>query len=363
MNVRRSKGIEELDFYDDVESVSVSTQSHSNTYSTANSSSHSSTNKVKRDTSHLILPLLVTVWYTTASVSITTSKLVLNALPYPFTLCVSQFVLGAIISKAITLAYPNLGHRHHSVATKDHEPPFLWIVLIAFSYTLGFVFTNTAFNLVNVSFAETIKAAEPISSVLIGFLILSEKNNWQTYASLIPICAGIAISCKGDYGFKLSGFIFALLSNFCFSYRAVLSKHLFKVHGFGVDEMTLFTYISVIGLTLLIPICGYIEGINVIQLVIMNKNIAVFVVPLYLLNGLAYATYNMMSIAVLSRTDLVTHAVLNAFRRVFIIMTTSYFFQVRLSVLNIAGIFVAVAGVVSFAVAKASSGINNSTSR
>eukprot|EP01035_Chromulina_nebulosa_P019973 gene19973-25942_t len=38
---------------------------------------------------------------------------------------------------------------------------------IATSYTFGFIFTNIAFSLVNASFAETVKAGEPLSTVLL----------------------------------------------------------------------------------------------------------------------------------------------------------------------------------------------------
>ena len=305
---------------------------------------------VKRGDNNLtLIPLLVFVWYTAASLSISSSKIILSAFSFPFTLCTCQFLLGGII--AASVRHCQSSHQH-TPDKKQPEPPFLWIVLISFSYTLGFVFTNIAFSLVHVSFAETIKAAEPISSVLIGFLILNENNNWQTYASLIPICAGISISCKGEHKFQWLGFFFALLSNFCFSYRAVLSKHLFKVYSYQLDEITLFVYISFIGLTLLIPLWIYLESMQVVQLFMMQSKIGWFVLPLYCFNGLAYATYNLMSILVLSRTDLVTHAVLNAFRRVFIIVTTSIYFQTRLSNLNIIGVFIAIAGVVCFAIAK-----------
>lgn len=56
--------------------------------------------------------------------------------------------------------------------------------------------------------------------------------------------------------------------------------------------------------------------------------------------------------AVLGRTDLVTHAVLNVFRRVFIILFTSYYFSVHLSTLNAFGVTMAVAGVLLFSYSK-----------
>jgi uncharacterized membrane protein (DUF373 family) len=55
---------------------------------------------------------------------------------------------------------------------------------------------------------------------------------------------------------------------------------------------------------------------------------------------------------VLGRTDLVTHAVLNVFRRVFIILFTSYYFALTLSTLNAFGVGLAVLGVLMFSYSK-----------
>ena len=73
---------------------------------------------------------------------------------------------------------------------------------------------------------------------------------------------------------------------------------------------------------------------------------------LLVLNGCAYSCYNVTSFLVLARTNLITHAVFNCFRRVFIILFTCYYFQVKLSPLNITGVAIAVMGVLFFAYSK-----------
>lgn len=61
-----------------------------------------------------------------------------------------------------------------------------------------------------------------------------------------------------------------------------------------------------------------------------------------------FAMYNLASYAVLKRTELVTHAVLNVFRRVFIIVFTSLYFRVELTMLSDVGVGVATLGVLLF---------------
>ena len=69
---------------------------------------------------------------------------------------------------------------------------------------------------------------------------------------------------------------------------------------------------------------------------------------LYICNGIAYTTYNLMSFLVLVRTNIATHAVLNVFRRVFIIVFTAMYFRNHLSTLNMLGILLSIMGVLLF---------------
>ena len=300
------------------------------------------------------LLFLVMGWYLSATLSIVTSKVLLNSFSFPFSLCTFQFLMGTIISHYSSMylsSSPSFttSFKQASFKKPSSNPPFLLITIIAVSYTFGFIFTNKSFSLVHVSFAETVKASEPISSVLLGFLILKESKSFITYLTLVPICLGVAISCHGEAVFHFWGFAFALLSNFCFSLRAVVSKHVFKLHPQALDELTLFFFISSIGLLILIPLGFYSESLAVIGRLSSHPLQAItYTLPLLLINGTAYATYNLLSIFVLTRTDLVTHAVLNAFRRVFIIVTTSFFFRAPLTRLNIVGVVTAIIGVLLF---------------
>jgi solute carrier family 35 protein E1 len=223
---------------------------------------------------------------------------------------------------------------------------------IAISYTFGFIFTNIAFSIVTASFAETVKSAEPLSSVFLGYFFYREGTSIQTYLSLIPICTGVAISCIDDLSFNFYGFLAAAASNFCFSGRAVLTKHLFRKFPNCIDEISMFAQISKVGLIILIPFMILLESHMIISLLYNESYKVMEILILLILNGCAYSTYNVTSFLVLARTNLVTHAVFNCFRRVFIILFTCYYFQVVLSPLNIIGVGIAVIGVLFFAYSK-----------
>lgn len=207
--------------------------------------------------------------------------------------------------------------------------------------------------IVNANFAETVKAGEPISTVALGLIYLREETSWLTYLTLAPICSGVAISCFHDDSFHVYGFIYALLSNFCFSTRAVIAKRLNIHHKGSMDEISLFYHISRIGLLILIPAMLWLEGQYAVKRLVYEFSAEdAEILVIMVVNGAAYTLYNILSFLVLSRTNLITHAVLNVFRRVFIILFTVYYFDVRMSSFNLLGIFIAVVGVLSFAYSK-----------
>lgn len=209
---------------------------------------------------------------------------------------------------------------------------------------------------VSAGFAETIKSAEPLSTVMIGFLLLKEVNSAKTYSTLIPICLGVGLSCYHNEDFNVYGFLLAAASNFCFSGRAVLAKKLHVNYPDSLDEINLFAYISLIGLVFLVPITALYEGSALVELYnnpgdsfqLNNSIFAGSFLMLFLINGSMFAVYNLMSYVVLKHTDLVTHSVLNCFRRVFIIVFTSVYFGLHLSMFNMTGISIAVVGVMLF---------------
>jgi drug/metabolite transporter (DMT)-like permease len=236
----------------------------------------------------------------------------------------------------------------------DKRYPYI-LYQIAVSYTCGFLFTNMAFSVVTTSFAETVKSAEPLSSVVLAYVVLREVESLPTYLCLLPICLGVAISCLHDDSFNLLGFACAAASNVCFSMRAVYAKRLLSHLPKGaLDEVTLFGYVSVVGLCLLVPVAMYMEGNELYNRLVLMWDDTEMGTRLRLLlivvsNGVAYTCYNIMSFLVLTRTNMITHAVLNCVRRVFVIIFTGLFFALRATATNLFGVGIAVLGVIAFA--------------
>jgi solute carrier family 35 protein E1 len=208
---------------------------------------------------------------------------------------------------------------------------------------------------VSAGFAETVKSAEPISTILIGLFFFRETSSLRTYLTLVPICLGVGISCYHNEEFSMAGFLLAAGSNVCFSSRAVLAKKMSVTHTEAMDEINLFAKISIYGVMFLLPITAFMEGRGLMDLfrdlrtnMTSTEDSASHILALLALNGSMFACYNLMSYVVLRHLDLVTHSVLNVFRRVVIIVFTSVYFALYLSPFNMIGILIAVAGVLLF---------------
>lgn len=126
-------------------------------------------NSNKRVQSLIVLFVLVAIWYSTAVVAITTSKEIMNRARFPFLLCTIQFFFAT----AITYIYLYL-----TKSIKTISPAINNILYqISFSYTLGFVFTNTAF-----SMGKYLSSQSPLLAVeLMCFSYYSKSSICRNY--------------------------------------------------------------------------------------------------------------------------------------------------------------------------------------
>lgn len=294
----------------------------------------------------LLTVLLVCCWYGSALVAVTTAKLSVGTLHAPLVLCASQFVAATVLTTMV------LAVRHEPRPPKESREARVVTRWLALWYMLGFVFTNAALSLAGAPFVETVKAAEPISTVALAAALLGERESLGSYLSLLPVCAGVGMASMGGDSFNTGAFVLSLLANIGFSARAVLAKRLRGVQaggGGGGDDVRLFFAVSVQGAMMLLPAAVLIDG-GTLLAAPTGFAWGAYVAHLAL-NGLAYSVYNLLSFMVLSRVNVATHAVLNAVRRLLMIIFTSYYFGELRTTLNSVGVVVAVGGVCLYALA------------
>lgn len=221
-------------------------------------------------------------------------------------------------------------------------------------YSIGFCLTNGAFGAVNASFVDTIKAGEPLATMLLTILFLSEGPTvtLPIFLSLFPIVGGVSISSMSEASFSWMGFTMALGSNFCFSARSICAKMLKTELGRSMDNASLFLHVNAYGVALLLPAVLFIEGSLLLNVLLAGGKTA----RLFVLNGFLYYVNNQMNFLVLEKVDAVTHGLINCGRRVANIGFAIVWFGIPVTLYNGLGISLAIVGAFLYMKAKQLSG-------
>ena len=128
------------------------------------------------------------------------------------------------------------------------------ILPLAGVHTLGNLLTNVSLGAVAVSFTHTIKAMEPFFSVLLSSIFLNEKPTAAVLLSMVPIVGGVALASATEMSFNWAGFSAAMGSNLTFQSRNVLSKKFMGKGKGSLDNINLFSIITIVSFFLLAPV-------------------------------------------------------------------------------------------------------------
>ncbi|XP_044503778.1 phosphoenolpyruvate/phosphate translocator 2, chloroplastic-like [Mangifera indica] len=277
------------------------------------------------------------------------NKQLLKAYPYPTTITAFQLGCGTLM---IILMWTFNLYAHPKLTLSQ----FATILPLAVAHTMGNLLTNVSIGNVNVSFTHTIKAMEPFFTVLFASLFLGEKPTVWIVSSIFPIVGGVALASFTEASFNWTGFCSAMASNVTNQSRNVLSKKFMVNKEETLDNINLFSVITIISFTLLVPAAIFIEGVkftpSFLQSAAMKGlNIRELCLKL-LLTGFCFHSYQQVSYMILQMLSPVTHAVGNCVKRVVVIVSAVLFFQIPVSPINCLGTALALAGVFLYSRAK-----------
>ncbi|KFK24184.1 hypothetical protein AALP_AAs68745U000400 [Arabis alpina] len=293
-------------------------------------------------TKMLELGLLFAFWYLFNIYFNIYNKQVLKALHAPMTLTLVQFAVGSVL---ITFMWAlNLYKR-----PKITGAQLAAILPLAVVHTLGNLFTNMSLGKVSVSFTHTIKAMEPFFSVVLSAMFLGEVPTPWVIGSIIPIVGGVALASITEVSFNWAGFLSAMASNLTNQSRNVLSKKVMVKTDEAqepLDNITLFSIITLMSLFLMAPVTFFSEGIKFTPSYIQSAGLNVQqIYTKSLIAALCFHAYQQVSYMILARVSPVTHSVGNCVKRVVVIVSSVIFFKTPVSPVNAFGTGIALAGV------------------
>ena len=273
--------------------------------------------------------------------------------------------------------------------------PGWWKVLlpIGAAHALGHAGAVIALGAGAVSFAQTVKAAEPVFTCVLSYIVLGTVFKWQVYATLLPIIGGVSLASLKELSFTWKALYGAVTSNVAFASRAVLSKATMEkpvgenmgpanlyapwlssaFFSFSLSFLLSFSLhltpltdtlsslhtrsygmLTIIATILTFPFAFYFEGGSFLAQ--WTKSTAVvgsgWLARQMALDGFYYYAYNEVAFFTLNQVAPVTHSIANTFKRVAIILATVIVFGNKLTPLGAAGSSIAVAGTLLYSLAK-----------
>ncbi|KAL2505199.1 Phosphoenolpyruvate/phosphate translocator 2 [Abeliophyllum distichum] len=265
------------------------------------------------------LGLMFAIWYLLNIYFNIYNKQVLKVFPFPATVTAFQFGCGTVL--VLLMWTLNLHPK-----PKINRSQFAAIFLLALGHTIGNFLTNISIGKVAVSFTHTIKAMEPFFTVLLSALFLGERPSLWVVSSLLPIVGGVALASFTEASFNWIGFGSAMASNLTNQSRNVFSKK-FMVKEETLDNINLFSIITVISFLLLMPAAILMDGVKFSPAYLRHAasqglNLKEFCIR-SLLAGFCFHTYQQVSYMILQMVSPVTHAVGNCVKRVVVIVSVN----------------------------------------
>jgi solute carrier family 35 protein E1 len=295
--------------------------------------------KSSKLTKTLELGLLFGLWYLFNIYFNIYNKQVLKVFHYSLTVSAAQFAVGSVI--VILMWALNLYKR-----PKITGAQLAVIFPLAIVHMLGNLFTNMSLGKVSVSFTHTIKAMEPFFSVVLSAMFLGEIPSLWVVGSLLPIVGGVGLASMSEVSFNWAGFWSAMASNLTNQSRNVLSKKLMVKKEDSLDNITIFSIITLMSFMLLAPVTIFMEGVKFTPAYLQSAGLNVKqVYTWFILAALSFHAYQQVSYMILQRVSPVTHSVGNCVKRVVVIVSSVIFFKTPVSMINALGTGIALVGV------------------
>lgn len=288
----------------------------------------------------LQLGALFAVWYLFNIYFNIFNKQVLQLYPFPLTASTLQFGIGTLF--IIVMWSLNL-YKRPKISSSSQ---LLRIIPLAIVHTLGSIFTNVSLGMVAVSFTHTIKAMEPFFTVVLSSIFLGQFPTLGVLSSLLPVVGGVVLASMTELSFNWPGFWTAMASNLANQSRNVLSKKLMIKKEESLDNINLFSIITIMSFIMSIPIALYGEGIVFTPYHIQSYGLNLK--DIYItsfLAALCFHGHQQVSYMILARVSPVSHSVGNCVKRVVVIVSSVLFFRTPVSFVNALGTAMALAGV------------------
>ncbi|XP_027336495.1 probable sugar phosphate/phosphate translocator At3g11320 [Abrus precatorius] len=220
-------------------------------------------------------------------------------------------------------------------------------VVFCFSVVCG----NMSLRYIPVSFNQAIGATTPFFTAGFAYAMSKKREAWVTYATLLPVVAGVIIASGGEPSFHLFGFIICVSSTAARAFKSVLQDILLSSEGEKLDSMNLLLYMAPIAMMVLLPTTLLMEE-NVIWITIELARRDIRIIwYLILSSSLAYFV-NLTNFLVTKYTSALTLQVLGNAKGAVAVVISILIFKNPISMIGMLGYALTVLGVILYSETK-----------
>ena len=190
------------------------------------------------------------------------------------------------------------------------------LCVAAGGHLLGTLTTNAGYALSSSNTVLVVKASEPLLTLLLSICLYQDHTtlNVSAFLSVVMAVIGAVTFMTQGVSFSISALIVGIISSIAFPVRNIFLCNLSSVWDSPVQK---FAAISMFGSSVLLPL-------SIIKLLysfpVLNPTAGV-------VSTVAHAVYNMASVTVLENMSPVTHALLNLFKRAFVVLASVAYYR------------------------------------
>ena len=212
-----------------------------------------------------------------------------------------------------------------------------------------------------VSFAQIVKACEPVFAAFVGVLIPPmDVKPTLAYAMLIPIVGGVGLACiKEGKGVDINytAFMWASIANLAAALKGKLggsvTKSLKSDKSKNMDSANVYAVMNIISFLFTVPMVVIAEGATLQEEwdKAVEANGAQALIMNIALSGFFFYIYNEFAFAFTASVGAVTSSVLNTAKRVIIIVVSSIVFVEPMERNTVLGSAIAILGTFAYSMA------------
>ena len=266
----------------------------------------------------------------------------------------AQLVVGIFISLLMWLS----GMRKMPNLTKDDLIACMPIGLFACLAHCGTVLASAVGA---VSFAQIVKACEPVFAAAVGLMVPPmDVKPFLAYMMLIPIVGGVGLACVKEgkgVDINVQAFLYASLANAAASLKGKLgsstTKALKSDPTKNMDAANVYGVMNIISFIFTIPFVVYTElpTLQTTWAEATEAHGSAEIAKNIIVSGLFFYFYNECAFAFTAHVGSVTSSVLNTAKRVIIIVVSAVIFKEAMERNTVIGSAIAITGTFAYSLA------------